>query len=115
MAANIYRNTLTGLSSTNGFPVYFPDLQETPFSVSVSASPASSASAGFTVEHSFDYLGPQSSVWISSNAVWFPSSGIAAISSNSYTAYTYPVTAIRLNSTGGSSTNVVTFTIVQAG
>lgn len=112
-----YRAVLTGPSSTSGFLVYFPDLNTTPFSVACSATVLSSGNAGFTVEHSFDYLG-QSSTWISSNATWFASSGIAAISSNSQTAYTFPVTAIRLNSTiagGTSSASQVTLTIIQAG
>lgn len=109
-----YRATLTGPSSTNGYLVYFPDIHRTPFSVAVSVTTTSSANAGFSIEHSYDYLG-QSSTWISSNATWYQSSGISAISSQSQTAYTYPVTAIRFNSTNTSSVPVNTVTIVQAG
>ncbi len=113
MAANIYRVTLTGLSSTNGTPVYFPDLAQTPFSVSVSAA-VNSTNANFTVEYTLDYTGG-SSTWISSNATWFPSSSITAATTNVFAFYNTPVTAIRLNSTGGSSAGTIAFTIVQAG
>lgn len=112
MAANAYRTTLTGLSSTGGFPIYFPDLYQTPFSVAVSAA-VNSSNAAFTVEHSLDYTG--SSDFVSSNATWFPSSGITAATTNAFTFYNFPVTAIRLNSTGGSSAGTVALTIVQAG
>lgn len=104
--------TLTGLSSTNGFPIYFPDTAIRPFSLSISCV-ISSTTAAYTVEHSLDYSG--SSAFLSTAATWFPSSGITAATTNAFTAYTYPVTATRLNSTGGSSAGTFTMTVVQAG
>lgn len=111
-AGLLYKNTLTGLSTTGGYPTYFPDVTRTPFSVSISAAVNSSAVA-FTVEHTLDYTG--SSAFISSNANWFASSGITGAATTAFTAYTYPVTAIRLNSTAGSSTGTIGLTILQAG
>lgn len=105
--------TLTGLSTTNGYPIYFPDHSaRTPFLVSI-ATVVNSTTAAYTVEHSLDYTG--SSVFVSTAATWFASSGITAASTNAFTAYTYPVTAIRLNSTGGSSQGTIAMTIVQNG
>lgn len=107
-----YAATLTGLSSTSGTLVYYPDTAVRPFSVSVSAA-VNSTNAAFTVQHTLDYTG--SSDFISSNANWFASSGISGASTSAFTAYTFPVTAIQLNSTAGSSTGTIALTIVQAG
>lgn len=119
MPAGIYTVTLTGLSSSSGYPVFFPDIRQTaPFSVSIACVTASSSS-GFSVQYSLDYPGPNSSgltgAWNSTSATWFNSTGISGASSTLLTNYNMPVTAIRLNSTGGSSTNTVTMTIVQNG
>lgn len=107
-----FTDTLTGLSTTGGYPIWYPDITKNPFTVSVSAV-VNSSNIAFTVQHTLDYTG--SSTFISSNANWFASSGIAAASTNAFTAYTFPVTAIRLNSTAGSSTSIITMTAVQAG
>lgn len=112
MPSGRYSATLTGLSTTTGYLLYFPDTAVRPFSVSVSAA-ISSTNAVFTVQHSLDYTG--SSAFISSNATWFPSSGITAATTNAFTVYDWPVTAIRLNSSAGSSAGTITMTIVQAG
>lgn len=106
-----YTATLTGLSSTTGFLQYFPDVTRNPFNVSVAC--VNTSTQAYTVQHSLDYTG--SSVFISSNATWFPSSGITAATTAAFTAYTFPITALRLNSTGGSSTATVTMTVLQAG
>lgn len=112
MPSNRYVTTLTGLSTTAGNPLYFPDYAVRPFSVSVSAV-VNSTSVAYTVQHTLDYTG--SSTFLSSQATWFASSGITAAATSAFTAYTYPVTAIQLNSTAGSSTGTITMTIVQAG
>lgn len=109
-----YQVTLTGLSTTGGNPTYFPDYMIRPFRVSVQTVLTSTAAAPvFSVQHTLDYTG--SSTFISSNATWFNSSGTSGSSVSSFTAYDYPVTAIRLNSTAGSSVQTITMTIVQAG
>ena len=110
-ASLYYTATLTGLSSDSGYLQYFPDTTRFPFSLSVACT--NTSTQAFTVEHSLSYTG--SSTFVSTAATWFPSSGITAATTSAFTAYTYPVTAIRLNSTGGSSTATVTMTIVQAG
>jgi len=118
MAAGLqWRNTVTGLSSTFGLGsslAFFPDLTRTPFNISTACiCNSTSAITSYNVEHSFDYTG--SSVFISSNATWFQNSTISAASSNLTGNYAYPVTAIRLNVTAGSSQGNVTMTAIQAG
>ena len=115
MPSGIFQTTITGISSTTGFnssQVYFPDWMVRPFSVGIGCV-ANSTSIVYTVEHSFDYSG--SSTWISSNATWFPNSGITAKTTNQDGSYSFPVTAIRVQSSAGSSTGTVTMTVVQAG
>jgi hypothetical protein len=107
-----YRNTLTGLSTTGGYPTYFPDLTRNPFLVSVSAA-VNSTAVVFSAEHTFDYTG--SSVFISSNARWYASTGITAAATTAFTVYTFPVTAIRINSSTGSSIGTIAVTMLQAG
>jgi hypothetical protein len=113
MPSGRYTTTLTGISSTSSsYPTYFPDTSIRPFSVSVSAA-VNSTSVAYTINHTLDYTG--SSAFVSTAATWFPSSGITAATTNAFTAYTFPVTAIQLASTAGSSAGTVTVTIVQAG
>lgn len=114
MSAALYFQVVqTGVSTTAGFTdIYVPDTTRNPFSVSVSAA-VNSTNVAFTVQHTLDYTG--SSTFISSNANWFASSGITGATTSAFTAYTFPVTAIRLNSTAGSSIGTITMTIVQAG
>ena len=119
MPANQYRATLTGLSCGANCPTYFPDtFAKGGFSVNVFVATTSS-SLSFSVQHTLDYPGPNSSAfrssagWISSNAFWFTSSGITNSSCDASTTYTYPVSAIRLNSTGGNAAASVTMTITQ--
>jgi hypothetical protein len=106
-----WQKTLIGLSSTDGFPIYFPDTAVRPFALTVSTY---SASNTYNVEHTLDYTG--SSAFISSNATWFQNSTQSGAVSNLISNYAFPVTAIRLNVTAGSTTNAgVTMEIVQAG
>jgi len=107
-----YTATLTGLSTTSRVLNYFPDTAVRPFDLSVSAV-VNSTGISYSVQHSLDYSG--SSTFISSNATWFTSSGISAATSNAFTAYNYPVTALQLTATSGSSTSTITWTVVQAG
>lgn len=113
MAWNYFRVVQTGVSTTGGYTdVFFPDITKTPFSVSISAAVNSTAQV-FSVEHSLDYTG--SSTFVSTAATWFQSSGITAATTNAFTAYTFPVSAIRVQSSAGSSIGTVTVTMVQAG
>lgn len=116
MAAGLlWRNTVTGLSSTFGLGsslVFFPDVMLTPFNIGVGCV-VNSSNVTYNVEHTFDYTG--SSTFISTAATWFQNSGISAQSTNKDGNYAFPVTAIRLNVTAGSSTGTVTMTAVQSG
>jgi hypothetical protein len=104
------RQTLTGLSSTAGFPQWFPDTAIRPFSVAVSAA-VNSSSVTYNVEYSLD---AGSSVFNSTAATWW-SSGSSAQSSNALVAFNFPVSVIRINATAGSSTGVISATFIQAG
>ncbi len=114
MPSGRYTYVLTGISSTSSdWPTYFPDTTVTPFSVSVSAA-VNSTNVVYTVAGTLDYTG-FSSAFISSNANWFVSSGITGATTNAFTEFSYPVNAIRLASTAGSSAGTITWTMVQAG
>jgi hypothetical protein len=102
------RQSLVGLSSTNGFPTIFPE-DVRPFSVSVAVS---GSSATWNIEISNDFTG--SSAFISSNAVWF-SSLASALVSTGFVNVGVPCTAIRLNVTAGSSQAVTAVSFVQGG
>lgn len=109
-----WSTTVTGLSSTAGFPVYVPDVMQTPFAIGIGCTISStSATTAYNIEHTFDYTG--SSAFISSNATWFQNSTISAASSNLSGNYAFPVSAIRPNVTAGSSVGVLTVTFIQAG
>ena len=83
MPALPYRATLTGLSTTNGYPLWIADTTISPFSVAISAA-VNSSNVAFTVEHTMDYTG--SSTFVSTSATWFPSSGITGATTNAFTA-----------------------------
>lgn len=115
MAGLRWSNTVTGQSSTFGLGsslVFYPDIMQTPFAIGVGVVTSSSGST-YSVEHTFDYTG--SSTFISTAATWFGNSGLTSLSSNGNGNYAFPVSAIRLNVTAGSSTVVVTMTALQAG
>lgn len=117
MAGLRWSNTVTGLSSTFGLGsslVFYPDVTQTPFAIGIGCvCNSTSAITAYNVEHSFDYTG--SSIFISSNATWFQNSTISQASSNLTGNYAFPVSAIRLNVTAGSSSATVTMTALQAG
>jgi len=105
-----YSITQSGSGTTTP---YFPDTMVRPFAIGVGTVVNSSA-VFFQVEHSFDYTG--SSAFISSNATWFPNSGITGKSCNTDGNYAFPVSAIRLNvSSAAGSSATVTLTLIQAG
>src|SRR5215210_7396483 len=110
-----WQQTITGLSTTFGQGsslAYYPDIMMKPFAIGVGAV-VNSTGITFTVEHTFDYTG--SSTFISSNATWFPNSGLTGKSTNTDGNYAFPVSAIRANVTAGSSTGTLTLTLIQAG
>jgi hypothetical protein len=106
--------SLTGLSSTNGYPLWVPDTAVRPFNIGFGVV-LSSTSVGqtYSIEHSMDFTG--SSAFLSSNATWFANSTAQGATSNLTGNYAFPVSAIRLNVTAGSSTATTTATLIQAG
>lgn len=111
-----FRVTQTGVSTTAGFTnVFFPDYYVRPFNIGLGCV-VNSTTVTYSVQHTFDYLPTiLTSGFVSSNATWFNNSGITAATSNQDGNYAYPVTAIRLNVTGGSSTGTVVMTCIQSG
>jgi hypothetical protein len=114
MAGLRWVQTITGLSSTFGYPMSIPDLMVSPFNIGVACvMNSTSAITSYNIEHTFDFTG--TSTFISSNATWFQNSTISAASSNLTGNYSFPVTAIRPNVTAGSSVGTLTVTLQQAG
>jgi len=112
MTANRWQATLTGLSSTAGTPLYFPDVAApSPFNLTMTTNVNSGI--GYNLEVSLDHAG-LSTPFVSSLATWF-SSLASALSTNALIAIATPVRAIRLNAVSGSSTSVIVATIQQAG
>ncbi len=111
MPSGRFSITITGISSTAGYmSPYVPDTAVRPFNIGVGVV---STGQVYTVEHTFDYTG--SSAFISSNATWFPNNALTAKSCNLDSNYAYPVSAIRIQSSAGSSVAAVTLTLIQAG
>lgn len=112
-----WSNTVTGLSSTfslGSSTVFYPDITRTPFNIGIGCvCNSTSAITAYNVEHSFDFTG--TSQFISSNATWFQNSTISQASSNLTGNYAFPVSAVRLNVTAGSSIGAITMTAIQAG
>jgi hypothetical protein len=115
-AGLVWRNTVVGNSSTYGLgssQCFYPDIFRNPFNIGISVA-VNSTGITFSVESTMDYNG-FSSAFISTAANWFPNSGLTAQTSGGTGNYAYPVTAIRLNVTAGSSTGTATITCIQAG
>src|SRR5215472_1082822 len=90
---------VTGLSSTAGTPVWYPDYYVRPFNIGIGVS-VNSTNVSYNVEHTFDYSGHLSSDFngfVSSLATWMANTGIASATSASNGNYAFPVSAIRLN------------------
>src|SRR5260370_997262 len=108
----LWTKTLTGLSSTNGFPLWLPDPVQNPFNIGIGVTlSTTSAAPSYNVEAAFGYTG--SSVYISSNDTWFPLSGLASATTNATGNVAFPCTALRLNVTAGASQQTTAVTIIQ--
>lgn len=93
------------ISSTSGASAALPmNLNTSPFNVGfgvvVSGSPT------YTVQHCFDNMG-------TGFVTWFPHPTIAGQTTNQDGNYAFPVSAIRVNVSGGTGT--ATLTVIQAG
>jgi len=110
--------TVTGLSSTSGYPLWFPDTDIRPFNVGIGTVVNSTGTQTYSVEHTFDYNGTISSNftgWVSSAATWYANTGIVSATSNANGNYAFPVSCVRLNVISGSSQGSVTARLIQAG
>lgn len=120
MPSNPVVLTVVGLSSTAGTPTWFPDQIGgfSPFNIGIGTVVTSTGTQTYNIEHTFDYQGNLSSNFngfISSAATWYQNTGITAATSNANGNYAFPVSAIRLNVTAGSSQGTVTAKLIQAG
>jgi hypothetical protein len=98
-----FRQTITGLSSTAGFPTWWPDTYaDTPFNIGI----------GVTVNSTS--ITTSWNNFISTAATWFLHSTLSGQSSNASGNYAFAVTGIRLNVTAGASQGQITVTLIQA-
>ena len=108
-------SSVSGLANssinTGAYPTYFPNYYALGNSFEVSALIVSTN--GFQFEYTLD--AGSSSPFISTAATWVSSGAITGSSSGVFISLKYPVTAIRLNVTAGSSTQVTLFTVLQSG
>jgi hypothetical protein len=108
------------VSSFGGYPLWMPDLTQTPFNIGIVVECSSTATT-YNIEHSQDYQGYLSSDfngWNPSSTagtVWLANTGINGATGNTAGNYAFPVSAIRLNVVSGSSQTVTTAMLIQAG
>jgi hypothetical protein len=104
--------TITGLSSTFGYPIVAGDWNKLgPFNLGITGVMTSTAvTPAYNLEVTQDFSG--SSAFLSTAATWF-SSLATAVASNILLQITTPVTAIRPNVTGGSSQQTLVLTVVS--
>ena len=97
--------TVTGVAVSAPIPM---DYTATQFSVGIGC--VISATATYTVEHTFDDIWSPS--FVAASATWLPNSGLTAKTANSDGNYAFPVRAIRLNV--AASTGSVTMNVIQS-
>lgn len=95
--------------NTGAYPIYFPDISANQKPFNLTAAVVSSNT--FTIDYTFDYTG--SSAFISTAATWFPSTATITSSFLTQVNFSSPVTALRMNITAGSTTEVSTFYAIQ--
>ena len=95
--------TVTATGPSQWIPL---DFRQAPFNVSVSAK-INSGTATYTVEHTFDDV-----LGTSGPFTAYPHTSLVAQTANKDGNYAFPVEAVRINVTAGSSPNV-TFTVIQ--
>ena len=126
--------TINGMSTSSaagfgGQPFWLPESDASPpmnISCQLVVSSTSATSPSVNVEVTLDYVGTFSSNingWLSSLATWFTlqdgvligSTRLTNAASNAFGAIVAPVSALRLNSTGGSSVQTIVAKFLQAG
>lgn len=96
---------VTGIGVSAPVPM---DVNQNPFNAGIGCK--ISATATYTVEHTFDDV--WSPTFVPASATWFPNSGLTAKAANADGNYAFGVRAIRLNV--AASTGTVTMTVVQS-
>jgi hypothetical protein len=106
-----WTSTLPGLSSTAGFPTWFPDTAIGPFSARV-ACVVNSSAISYNVE-SQPRLRLQRIRFIGRNVVLVRP--IGGHQQRALASFGFPVSAIRVSAVSGGSTGVIAVTAIQAG
>jgi hypothetical protein len=113
MPVQRWATTVTGLSSTFGYPIYVADWDKlSPFNLGISAVlTTTSAAPSYNLETTLDFTG--SSAFISTAASWFSSAVVSSGTASGFYVLTAPVTAIRPNVTAGSSIQTLVVTVIS--
>ena len=82
--------------------------------MSVLVNGSSSVTFGYSVEYSLDSPQWLSVIKSTRTPIWMPDPNLTAVSCNKLSNYTFPVAAVRLNSTALSSA-MLTMTVLQSG
>jgi hypothetical protein len=101
-----WRQTVSGIGVST--PI-IPDWHTSVVNIGVGVK--ISATATFTVEHTFDDV--FSPTFDPATATWYPNSGLTAQTTNKDGNYAYPISAFRLNVS--ASTGTATIQAIQAG
>jgi len=108
-------SSITALANSSinqgAYPTYFPNYSPVGTNFSLSATVVTTNA--FQFEYTLD--GGASSPFVSSAAIWISSGSITGSSSGVFIALANPVTAVRLNVTGGSTQTGALFTVLQSG
>lgn len=110
MASKPWAVTITGNSSTYGYPTYVSDYMVNTFAVGYGVT-FSSTAASCSLEYTFDDF--DQATFVSTGLTWFAST--TAFSTSASGVLDTPCTAIRPNVTAASSTGTITVRLVQSG
>ena len=112
MATKPWSVTITGNSTTAGYPTYVADQFVSTFEIGFGCTVNSSAIT-WALEYTFDDL--SASTWTSTGLTWFASTAATAQSTSLHGVLGVPCTAVRPNITSASSTGTLTVRLVQSG
>lgn len=112
MASKPWTVTITGNSTTYGYPTYIPDYAVSTFSIGYGIT-FNSTAAAVALEYSFDAF--DQATFVSTGLTWYTSTSASALSTSAHGLLGIPCTAVRPNVTAASSTGTITVRLVQSG
>jgi hypothetical protein len=110
MATKPWTVTITGNSSTYGYPTYVTDYSVSPVNIGYGVT-FNSTAASCTLQYTFDSF--DQATFVSTGLTWFAST--TALSTSGIGNLSIPCTAVRPNVTSASSLGTITVRLVQAG